>query len=62
MTNPLSEEDKGKIDTALALIEDNKENVLRAKQAGIDVSPQEAELAKAEERLRAMRRSFFPSG
>jgi len=61
MVNPLTKEDKVKINQALAAIDDAKKEITRAKLAGIDVSAQEERLKDTETKLLGIKRVYFPS-
>lgn len=56
----LDNEDLETIDGALQEIEDLQENLVRAEQAGIDVSRQRQRLENDRSQLRAIRQAFFP--
>ncbi len=55
----LNEQDKARIEEALKNIETAKEEIKRAKAAGIDVSEEEAKLLDAEKRLKAIYKVYF---
>ena len=61
MANPLTKEDKTKINQALTAIDEVKKEINRAKLANIDVSAQEDRLKEIETRLLGVKRVYFPS-
>ena len=62
MDNPITEEHKGMIDDALVAVDTAKEQLARAKLAGIDVSAIEKRVSEQENRLHQFRQAFFPNG
>lgn len=62
MAAPLTAEDKRAIEQHLKDLKTAKEMIGRAKQAGLDMSAEEAELARIESQLTGIKRSFFPTG
>lgn len=62
MTNPLTPEDKKRIDEALGMIKLTESQIVRAEQAGIDVSAQKAKLATLKDNLKKIRSVYFPTG
>lgn len=62
MAAPLTKEDLDEINASLKGIEAARQVIARAKTAGIDVSQQEESLTTSEERLKAIKLGFFPSG
>lgn len=62
MPEPLLDEDDFTIlNEALDRIEDNKENIVRAKQAGFDVDVVEKRLEDSETKIRRIKTAFFPN-
>ena len=59
MTNPLTAEDKTKIEAALKAINEVKKDIIKAKMAGIDVSEQEKTLNETEQGLLAVKKAYF---
>lgn len=55
----LNEQDKARIEEALKNIETAKEEIKRAKAAGIDVTEEEQKLLDAEKRLKAIYKVYF---
>lgn len=62
MTNPLTKSDKKSIDDALATIKGVESEIARAKQAGLDVSTQEARLKDLKDKLQKIKAAYFPTG
>ncbi len=62
MAEPLTAEDKREIDRQLDALKRADELIMRAKQAGIDVSTHEAEAKALTTKLTNIRRAFFPTG
>ncbi len=58
--SPLDENDLEVINQALENADALAEDILRAKEAGIDVASDEERLAADRERLRRVKQSFFP--
>jgi hypothetical protein len=59
--NPLKESDFARITTELANLRDAEELLVKAKQAGIDVSAQEAQLKQTRDGLLKLKQAFFPN-
>lgn len=60
MTHPLTDEDEKQIDAAIKAIKATEDVIKRARQAGIDVDAQEAQIKESEERLKGIKAAFFP--
>ena len=57
----LSKDDLANINSALAAIKEAKSEILKAKQAGIDIAENEAALLEQETRLLAIKRVYAPT-
>lgn len=58
----LSEEDKSAINTVLDMEQEVREDIARAKAAGIDIGEIEEQFDRDITRARAIKQSFFPNG
>jgi hypothetical protein len=58
--SPLNDEHLQQINAALAAIQVAETQTLLAKQAGLDVSAHEKDIADAKTRLRAIKNTYFP--
>jgi predicted amidohydrolase len=58
----LSEDDKNAINTVLDMEQEIREDIARAKAAGIDIGETEAQFDRDITRARAIKQSFFPNG
>ncbi len=56
----LTEGDLSQIDGALAEIKDAESIIAQAKQAGIDLTPQENQAREIKEKLLRIKQAFFP--
>lgn len=64
-TNPFSPLDQthlSQINNGLQLLDQAEAQVVLAKQAGIDVSKQEADIQLHKQKLLALKRTYFPNG
>lgn len=59
---PLDKADLDMLNTALKALESAKEQLKRARQAGIDVTTREERVRILDERVLQLKRSFFPAG
>ena len=57
---PLGERDLEQINGALIEIENAEKIIAQAKQAGIDLTPQEAQARETKEKLLRIKQAFFP--
>jgi len=57
---PLTEDDLSQINAALVEIESAEGIIAQAKQAGIDLTPQEAQARETKEKLLRIKQAFFP--
>ena len=57
---PLTENDLNRINEALTEIESAEGIIAQAKQAGIDLSRQEAQARETKEKLLRIKQAFFP--
>ena len=62
MAGPLTAEDRKLIDEQLAQLKTAKEEIKRAKLAGIDVSEYETQADALEKQLQMIKSAYFPSG
>lgn len=62
MAVPLTDEHRREIDLRLAELKTAKEEIARAKRAGIDVSDFEAQANALEAQLRAIKGAYWPTG
>tara|TARA_Y100000310_G_scaffold337943_1_gene426291 strand:- start:550 stop:744 length:195 start_codon:yes stop_codon:yes gene_type:complete len=62
MAHPLTKDDLDNINASLKGIDSVKGIIARAKIAGLDVAEQEQQMVTAEQRLKAIKQGFFPSG
>tara|TARA_Y100000310_G_scaffold186486_1_gene186647 strand:+ start:405 stop:593 length:189 start_codon:yes stop_codon:yes gene_type:complete len=62
MPDLLDAEDKERINYALGEIDGVEENILRAKEAGLDVSQQERRLGELKTQLQRIKGAFFGGG
>lgn len=65
MTNPISPltaDHLSQINSGLAIIETAESQIMLAKQAGINVSAAEQQLADSKTKLLALKRTYFPNG
>lgn len=62
MTNPLNASDKKSIDQALLTIKEVEGQITKAKQAGLDVTPQETRLRELKDKLQKIKATYFPTG
>lgn len=62
MANPLTPEDKAKIEEHLRLLTEAEADVRRAEAAGIDVSEEKARLAETKSQLQKIKQAYFPTG
>jgi len=61
MSEPLlDEEDLSVLDEALQRLEENEENLARAEQAGIDISPVRQRFDASKAQIRRIKTAFFP--
>lgn len=61
MAGPLTEQDLQEITTQLFNLRTAKAEIARAKQAGIDVVEQEAEVVRLIDQLTKIKAAYFPS-
>jgi hypothetical protein len=59
--SPLTDQHLQQINTALQALEMAKSQILLAKQAGIDVTKFEQQAIDAEQKLRAIKNTYFPN-
>ena len=59
---PLDKADLDMLNTALKALESAKEQLKRARAAGIDVTTREERVRVLDERVLQLKRSFFPTG
>jgi len=59
--SPLNEEHLKQINAALAAIQIAESQIILAKQAGVDVTHLEAQIADQKTRLRALKNTYFPA-
>lgn len=59
---PLDKADLDMLNTALKALESAKEQLKRARNAGIDVTTREERVRVLDERVLQLKRSFFPTG
>ena len=62
MAGPLTDEHRAEIDRQLAALKQARDEISRAKRAGIDVSDFEAQAATLDAQLRAIKGAYFPTG
>jgi hypothetical protein len=62
MANPLNASDKKAIDGALAAIKSVEGEIIKAKQAGLNVGPQEERLKELKDKLQKIKAAYFPTG
>ena len=60
VSGPLNESDLDHINQALVEIEAAEGIIAQAKQAGIDLTPQEAQARETKEKLLRIKQAFFP--
>lgn len=58
--NPLTQDDLTRINDSITQINDVREQIRLAKQAGIDVSAEEQEINKQQEQLLKLKQTYFP--
>jgi len=58
----LTDEHRAEIDRQLAALKQARDEISRAKRAGIDVSDFEAQAATLDAQLRAIKGAYFPTG
>jgi len=57
----LDDEDKANIDAAIESSDSIRENIQRAKSAGLDIGDKEEKLNASVDKLKAIRGAFFPN-
>ncbi len=60
VSGPLNESDLDHINQALVEIESAEKIIAQAKQAGIDLTPQEVQARDTKEKLLRIKQAFFP--
>jgi hypothetical protein len=60
-TEPLTPEHKRRIDDSLKELDELEHVITKAKQSGIDVQQQEAQLKENRDKLRKIKRVWFPN-
>jgi hypothetical protein len=59
--NPLTDQDFTVMNQALEQLQDAKEILQRATQAGLDVSKQAQDMDQLERQIRSLKQAFFPN-
>jgi ArsR family metal-binding transcriptional regulator len=62
MSEILTEEDKQTIDEALKVIDDVEQDIVRAHEAGVDISDSVNSINDTKVKLLKIRSAFFPNG
>lgn len=59
-SGPLTEDDRVVLDESLAALRDAKDQIKRAKLAGIDVADMEGEVDRLEAQITQVKQAYFP--